>query len=206
MNKAKLQPWQFSLRHLFAFVTACAVVFALVGHRLQRARRHQAAVEAITELGGYVYYHKPLPRSYRIDGLAYVKQVGFSQSTRKQVTDKDLIHLAEMTDMHYLWLDHTSITDEGLKHLTGLTKLKELSVCLTKVTPEGIVKLQEALPNCAIWWKGSELCDLRLFWRKWQENFRGRHGPHDYEEPPGAVPGTGPGQRLPSCCYPREEE
>lgn len=144
MSKPKLRPWQFSLRSLFVLTTICSIIFAIGG----RAWRQQAAVREIEALGGWVDYHKPIPLG--IETLADVKWIGFSYDC-KQVTDDDLRHLAEMTEVEEIFLYYTSITDEGLKHLTGLTKLKELGLCQTKVTPKGIAKLKESLPLCVIY-------------------------------------------------------
>ncbi len=97
-------------------------------------------------------------------------------SPAKHVTDADLVHLKGLTNLTDLWLDYTQITDAGLVHLEGLTNLEELFLHGTQigdaglvhlegltnltglwlqdtqVTDEGVKKLQEALPNCRIYY------------------------------------------------------
>lgn len=68
------------------------------------------------------------------------------------ITDCGLKHLTRLTQLQYLCLDGNDITDTGLDHLKGLTKLEYLSLRDTRVTAEGVKKLQQALPNCEIFW------------------------------------------------------
>jgi len=69
-----------------------------------------------------------------------------------QVTDTGLKHLKGLTGLVWLDLSGTQVTDDGLEHLKGLTNLERLQLFDTHVTYEGINELQEALPNCKIYW------------------------------------------------------
>ena len=57
------------------------------------------------------------------------------------------------TDLERLGLINTTVTDAGLEHVKGLPKLKYLTLWGTKVTDSGVKKLQQALPNCKIYWE-----------------------------------------------------
>jgi hypothetical protein len=66
------------------------------------------------------------------------------------LTDDDLVHLKELTQLRVLGLSGTEVTDEGLGNLLGLTNLDLLTVNGTKVTAAGITKFHKALPGCGV--------------------------------------------------------
>ena len=70
------------------------------------------------------------------------------------VSDAGLVHLENLINLETLVLDCIEVTDEGLAHLEGLSNLEWLFVYNTQVTPEGVKKLQEALPECDIYYWG----------------------------------------------------
>jgi len=70
--------------------------------------------------------------------------------TFSQITDADLVHLKEMSNLTEINLESTEITDAGLVHLKGLTKLQNLSLHRTKITDAGVAELKKALPKCKL--------------------------------------------------------
>lgn len=69
-----------------------------------------------------------------------------------RIKDAGLKNVASLSKLEELFLSNTKITDAGLEHLQGLTNLKQLFLNFTSVTNSAISKLQEALPNCEIFW------------------------------------------------------
>jgi Leucine-rich repeat (LRR) protein len=67
-----------------------------------------------------------------------------------KITDKGLEQLKGLTNLEYLNLYHDAITDAGLAQLEGMKKLKNLYLWQTKVTEPGAAKLKKALPQCEI--------------------------------------------------------
>jgi len=57
-----------------------------------------------------------------------------------------------LTSLERLSITFSYITDAGLEHLSGLANLEYLSIVGTDVTDEGVKKLQQALPNCEIYY------------------------------------------------------
>jgi len=88
-------------------------------------------------------------------GLVHLKGLTSLESLlldHTKVTDAGLVHLRGLTNLKMLDFRGTQITDDGLQLLKGLTKLKELRLQGTQVTDEGVKKVQEALPNCDIFY------------------------------------------------------
>ncbi|MGD0899889.1 MAG: hypothetical protein ABR915_18810 [Thermoguttaceae bacterium] len=98
-----------------------------------------------------------------------------SLSLGERITDAGLVHLQGLPQFHTLNLRATKVADAGLAHLQGLPRLQSLylgeritdaglvhlqalpqlhtlNLRATKVTGAGIKGLQEALPNCTIYW------------------------------------------------------
>ncbi len=69
-----------------------------------------------------------------------------------QVSDEGLEHVGRLTKLELLYLSNTQITDAGLRQFRSLTRLEWLELHSTHVTKDGIEELQEALPNCTIYW------------------------------------------------------
>jgi hypothetical protein len=69
-----------------------------------------------------------------------------------QITDTGLEHIKRLTNLFELSLANTRITDAGLEHLTGMNEIGILSIENTQISVEGEKKLQEALPNCNIFY------------------------------------------------------
>lgn len=62
------------------------------------------------------------------------------------VGDEDMKHLAGLTGLQRLDVQHTQVTDAGLKHLAGLPSLRELSASSNKITDAALTPLAE-VPN-----------------------------------------------------------
>ena len=88
-------------------------------------------------------------------GLAHLKELPrleWMMLDDTQITDAGLAHLKEFPRLQSLRLNDTRITDRGLEHLKELSRLQHLSLRATHVTDAGVKKLQQALPNCEIYW------------------------------------------------------
>jgi len=71
--------------------------------------------------------------------------------SQTKITDKGLEQLKGLTNLEYLNLyGNAGITDAGLVHLEGMKKLKNLYLWQTKVTEPAAAKLKKALPQCDI--------------------------------------------------------
>jgi WD40 repeat protein len=94
-------------------------------------------IAQIEEMGGKV----------ELDQTAPEPSVVLVDLSGTGVTNKDLEHLDELTDLQSLDLDETQISDAGLVHLRGLVGLRALSLRRTLVTDTGAVDLQRVLTN-----------------------------------------------------------
>ena len=157
--------FQFSIRSLLVLVVAIALPCSSFVAEMKAARRQQAAVDAILQLGGIVEY------DWRVDGLGgyienarppgppwlrnllgadFLSHVVYLGFPSRQVTDDSLVHLEAFPQLQGLSLAHNPVTDAGLERLTGLSDLRLLFLDSTRVSDAGVKKLQRALPNCEI--------------------------------------------------------
>ena len=63
-----------------------------------------------------------------------------------------MVHVGKIADLRILHLHRTRVTDSGLEQLKDLTGLEELLVSETAVTDDGVQQLNQALPNCSIFY------------------------------------------------------
>lgn len=70
-----------------------------------------------------------------------------------KITDAGLVYLKALNKLESLDLSHTQVTNSGLAHLEGLTSLNELFLKYSGVTIDGYLDLNEALPDCRIYWE-----------------------------------------------------
>jgi hypothetical protein len=70
-----------------------------------------------------------------------------------KISDAGLKHLGAMASLKWLGIRGNHITDIGLEQLHGLTGLESLGLNRTQVTDHGVKKLQQALPNCKIYYR-----------------------------------------------------
>ena len=68
------------------------------------------------------------------------------------IDDAAMPIIAQMKTLGCLDLSQTHITDAGLECLKSLKELNTLHLSDTPVTAEGVHSLQQALPNCKIYW------------------------------------------------------
>lgn len=162
----RLRWYQFRLRTLLVLVLVCVTPCIWFASRMQKARKQKAAVAAIRNRGGEVFYdyqfegsgldlHAPLPGPewlrdrLGIDFLADVYYVGMESST---IRDSDIEPVRDLPRLRWLRLTLSGITDAGLQQLEGLTSLERLAIENTKVTEDGVTKFRRAVPNCKIEW------------------------------------------------------
>ncbi|MEN6450793.1 MAG: hypothetical protein ABFC96_09895, partial [Thermoguttaceae bacterium] len=114
----KLRCYQFSLRSLLLFATACAIACSWLAVTMQGQRRQHAAAVAFEKAGGVVWSERTwLGRLLRDDSLVRVTAVSLAS---QPTTDEMLMHLQELSQLEALWVSDTKITDAGLVHLQGL--------------------------------------------------------------------------------------
>jgi len=153
---------QFSLRSLLVFVLLVSIGMSWLGVRLERARRQREAVEAIRAAGGGVHYDYEWENPSGEPSVpkwasAFLGHDFFYDAVEVTVcpgdfSDEEAVYLKRLTKLEMLYLYGTQITDAGVTHLERLTGLAILELIGTQVTPEGVKKLQEALPECQIFY------------------------------------------------------
>src|SRR6478735_8899775 len=141
--------FQFSLKTLLVGMTVlCIGPGGYVVYEQAKARRQKAAVEAIEKLGGKLIFDERVPvRSPAIGQILgddkYEAVVHVQLHTSTKLTDGDLAHIARLTKLTHLYLNHTQITSAGLAHLTRLKGLTGLWLSDTQVTDAGLEHLKE---------------------------------------------------------------
>ena len=161
LKKPRRRWYQFSLRTLLIVVTLAGCGLGWLGPKAYQARRQQAVVAAIRQLGGKVAYDyefnskgEPSPNSESFrsawlhalvgdDCFGNVCEVSFEDMGNKPLTDADLKLLGGLTHLRTISLSGTEITDAGLEHLKGLTQLTQLDIDGTLVTDVGLQQLQD---------------------------------------------------------------
>lgn len=166
MPKPKRRWFRFSLRTLLIVVVLLSLPLGWFAMKMARAERQRRAVEAIERVGGWIQYDccvdesgKPQPSvSTWLTGLVgvhsfvHVVTVSMYESEPPDVVFE---HLTGLTELEWLNLPNAQITDAKLEYFTGLKRLRFLDLANAHVTAEGIGRLQKALPDCHIQWKGS---------------------------------------------------
>ncbi len=136
----KLRWYQYSLRSLLLFVTACAIACSWLAVTIQGQRRQHEAADAIKKAGGTVASEQTwLGKVLRDDSLVNVTVVDLSNEA---AADAGLVHLQGLSQLQWLLLGNSKVTDAGLVHLQGLSQLLILDLAWTKVTDAGLVNLQ----------------------------------------------------------------
>ncbi len=138
--KPKLRWFQYSLRSLLLFVTACAIACSWLAVTIQGQRRQGAAAVAIEKAGGQVQSEQTwLGKLLRDDSLMRVTHVYLSA---KSTTDAVLVNLQGLNQLQEVWLHAAQVTDAGLVNLEGVSQLRYLDLGGTNVTDAGLVHLQ----------------------------------------------------------------
>ena len=154
-------PWRrflrFSVRGL---IVSVLVIGGWLGWTVRNARIQRAAVAAVENAGGIVFYDleltkgelilggKPWMPLWLVDliGLDYL--VGVTQvhlnpmRTTSSFNDADIERLAGMTKLSVLNISGTKVSDAGLAHLSALTNLSKLDLWGTGVTHAGLAHLK----------------------------------------------------------------
>jgi len=161
--------FRFSLRSLFAAVTALSVLLGMAAtvYRWQAVKSQER--QARTDLHPYsgVYSMASALYSIRTGGqskgwffvtfLNHVEAVDLSphnwfamKRRGKAVDDDALAMLFRFRELRSLDLRDTQITDDGVWHIAALKRLEQLDIRGTRITDVGLQELREALPNCEI--------------------------------------------------------
>jgi CheY-like chemotaxis protein len=74
-----------------------------------------------------------------VQGLGTLR---FLSLANTEVTDEGLAHVAQLTDLEELHLDHTAVSDAGIRLLVGLHRLRILDLKGTQVTDAGLAHLR----------------------------------------------------------------
>lgn len=152
--------FQYSLRSLLLFVTACAIACSWLAVTMQNQRKQRVAAEAIERAGGWARFEPTwLGNFLRDDSLVDVTAVGLSG---KATTDGVLVHLQGLSQLQELWLDDTKVTDAGLVNLEGLSQVQWLLLDNTQITDAGLVHLQRLSQLRGLVLRGTQITDAGL--------------------------------------------
>lgn len=88
--------------------------------------------------------------------LSQLKQLRHLCLGDTEIDDSGIAQLTFLPNLEELELWHSSISDKSIAQLSKLNSLKRLNLCGTKVSIVGINRLQNAIPNCKIWWDANE--------------------------------------------------
>jgi hypothetical protein len=158
--KPKLRWFQYSLRSLLLFVTACAIACSWLAVTIQSQRRQGAAAKAIEKAGGTIVSEPTwLGKLLRDGSLVAVTQVILSGEA---TTDAVLVHLQGLNQLEKLVLADTRITDAGLANLCGLGRLDFLMLGNTQVTDAGLVHLEGLAKLEELWLENTNVSDVGL--------------------------------------------
>jgi Leucine-rich repeat (LRR) protein len=174
-DKPKRRWYQFSLASLIVVMGLASIAMAWVAYERNEVRKRKVCLAAIQKCGGFLEFRQSQPlrpawlmaligeewfSEYEVETVIFMDQEG-------TVTDADLAHLADLTNLEGLYLNNTKITDAGLvhvgrltnlkflglhttfvadaglAHLAGLTKLEELDLSYTQITDAGLVHLRD---------------------------------------------------------------
>jgi hypothetical protein len=163
--------FRFTLRSLFATVTALSILFGMVTAvcRWQAVKSQERQAQADLYPYGGVYSTASALYNIRTGGqskgwlfvtfLNYVEAVDLSphnwsamerRGKTIAVDDDALAMLCRFRELRSLDLRDTPVTDGGVRHIAVLRRLEQLDLRGTRITDDGLQTLREALPNCAI--------------------------------------------------------
>ncbi len=149
--KPKRRFFRYSLRTLMIVVTVFCI---LLGTVVKRARDQRLAVEAILEMGGWVFYEYQVNdhtnRTIMKNGRQYTLERLGKLPPPGPAWLRWIIGDEYFTTVNLVGMRGSQFNDASLEAVKPLTDLKRLALYNTKITDEGLKKLQEALPNCNI--------------------------------------------------------
>ena len=153
--------FQFSIRSLLVLTVAVALPYGWLSLEMKAAREEHAAVAWVAKLHGWTFYAYQWPNTTPTEpewlrrllgeeffsdvvALMLVREFASSDhghadtSGNPDSPDVGLSHIAGLTQLRDLLLDHSSISDAGLRHLERLTQLEDLDLSCTEVTDRGL--------------------------------------------------------------------
>ena len=156
-----MRSFRFSLRTLFAVLTAVALLCAVFGPRVVRGAKERRAAAEITCLGGRFDRQrlKSLDRdAWPSRWAAFLLYEDMTRVTgvsldRTGIVDDDLATLASLPCLEGLDISGTEITDAGLAHLTKVPNLKYVNAHKTRVTEAGVRQLRSGRPSLVVDWR-----------------------------------------------------
>jgi len=144
-TKPKRRIFQFSLKKLFALVSALCVCFAWLGWRLHEKRLERAAAAEFLkfDVGARVRYKRSGPAWLRaVFGDDFFCSVSSVALRGENTTDAALAPLSHLPGLMDLSLEYTSVTDAGLAQLEPLDELRFLCIGVApNLTDAGLVHL-----------------------------------------------------------------
>ncbi len=141
---------------LSTFLVVLTLVCLWFGWLVNRSNQRRKAVAWVWQMDGLVVYDSQYDDGVLFDaeptGPKWVRdfydQVVFVSLNKPQV--HDLTPLANLKSLKWLNLENTPVHD--LTPLANLKSLELLNLTNTPVSEEQITTLQQALPNCAIYY------------------------------------------------------
>lgn len=143
----------------------CLAVLAVVGAwflvRIRQTAPRRAAVAAIEELSGTVWYEEqltygvwnqaPQPSVWR-QWLSdpQVVRVFLKKHTGDAELEELKPHLQNLPELRDLVLMGSPVSDEGLLHLHDVVQVKRVVLIKTQATRQGVSELRIALPRCTV--------------------------------------------------------
>jgi hypothetical protein len=146
------------------------LVAVMFGSWVERAHRQRNAVSAIRAIGGSVHYEHSdfadLPpsseRDLRSRVAAYVGD-DFVYSVVwvdcRQMTDKEMVHMAALRHCDFACFDCSRITDDGIANLRHLESLEHLRLRRTLITDKGVGELKRLRKLRILYLSGTVVSD-----------------------------------------------
>src|SRR3989304_1208193 len=137
-SKTKLLKCQFTVRSLFALVTALAAAFAWVGWRIEYCRRQWHVRDRVEAFGGEVLLERGLPK-WLADILGEeTSNVVVGVYMPQHTDDNAMAELQGLTRLRELVIRNTLVTDLGLAYVREFTQLEVLDASDTQITTTGL--------------------------------------------------------------------
>ncbi len=133
--KPRRRWFQFSMRSLLIVVTLVAGLLVAWRVYVEPYRRQRETMALITGLGGF---YEAMP-----GGPSWLRGLFGDENFQ------NIIEISLSADYDTIWPEK-EVSEADLSHLEGLTNLRRLYLSPSQVSDAGVEKLQEALPNCAI--------------------------------------------------------
>ena len=149
--------FQFSIPSMLVLTVAVALPCSWLEVEMKSASEQKDLVDAIRKFDGFVAYDwqcDPSGDNGQVNaqpsgpqclrkflGDDFFASVVWLASNSNEISDEELAHLAELTQLRGFDLEGTQITDAGLAQLAGLKQLRSLYLPRTQITDAGLVYL-----------------------------------------------------------------